>query len=222
MESLCVSSSTVCRFTLHSSNNKRQCKLSSCALPRFSSSLIASNPLVRISIDERKNYTMLPMKRRAFGAVCYAGSGLLAARNLQWISTISSAILMVSKGTAIHKSFLVPLLALQAPLTIISWIKGEYGIWTAFMALLVRLFFYIPGELELPFLALLLVIVAPYQVINLRGSQEGAIIALVISGYLAFQHFSRAGNLQKAFEQGSIVATLAIICVTIVSCLFLF
>ncbi|XP_050231313.1 cold-regulated 413 inner membrane protein 1, chloroplastic isoform X2 [Mercurialis annua] len=165
---------------------------------------------------------MLPMKRRAFGAVCYAGSGLLAARNLQWISTISSAILMVSKGTAIHKSFLVPLLALQAPLTIISWIKGEYGIWTAFMALLVRLFFYIPGELELPFLALLLVIVAPYQVINLRGSQEGAIIALVISGYLAFQHFSRAGNLQKAFEQGSIVATLAIICVTIVSCLFLF
>ncbi|XP_048230965.1 cold-regulated 413 inner membrane protein 1, chloroplastic isoform X2 [Ricinus communis] len=109
----------------------------------------------------------------------------------------------------------------------LQWIStissaGEYGIWTAFLALLVRLFFFIPGELELPFLALLLVLVAPYQVTNLRGTQEGATIGLAIAGYLAFQHFTRAGNLQKAFEQGSIVATLAIICVTVISCLFLF
>lgn len=107
------------------------------------------------------------------------------------------------------------------------------------------------GELELPFMALLLVIVAPHQVLTLRqvgflcenirnyclfltcfhalanffpsyrGTQQGAIISLVIAGYLAFQHFSRAGNLRKAFEQGSVVATLAIICITAVSCLFL-
>lgn len=54
-----------------------------------------------------------------------------------------------------------------------------------------------------------------------RGKQEGAIISLAISCFLAFQHFSRAGSLQKAFDQGSVVATLGIIGVTIVSFLFL-
>ena len=100
--------------------------------------------------------------------------------------------------------------------------KGEYGLWAAFLALLVRFFFYIPGELQLPFLALLLVIVAPYQVMNLRGTQQGAIISLVISAYLAFQHFSSAGSLQKAFDQGSIIATIAIVCITAVFHLLLF
>lgn len=154
------------------------------------------------------------------GAVCYAAP--LTVHSLQWISTISSAVLLLAKGTAVQKSFLVPLFVLQAPSTVISWFKGEYGIWTAFLALLVRLFFFIPAELELPLVALLLVIVAPYQVTNIRGRQEGAIISLVIAAYLAFQHFSRIGTLQKSFDRGSIVATLAIISITAVSGLLLF
>jgi len=104
-------------------------------------------------------------------------------------------------------------------------------------------------ELELPFIALLLVIVAPYQVMSIRldsqkecnvsdqgfiffsqdslnlyacrGKQEGAILSLAISCFLAFQHFSRAGTLQKAFDQNSVLATVAIIGVTVVSFLFL-
>ncbi|BBH01058.1 cold regulated 314 thylakoid membrane 2 [Prunus dulcis] len=133
------------------------------------------------------------------GAVCYAAP--LTVHTLQWISTISSAVLLLAKGTAVQKSFLVPLFVLQAPSAVISWFKGEYGIWTAFLALLVRLFFFIPAELELPLVALLLVIVAPYQVTNIRGRQEGAIISLVIAAYLAFQHFSRIGTLQKSFDR---------------------
>ncbi|EXB86584.1 hypothetical protein L484_010648 [Morus notabilis] len=156
---------------------------------------------------------------RGSGAVCYAAP--LSVRHLQWISTVSSAILMLARGTAIKKSFIIPLFAIQAPASVIAWIKGEYGIWTAFLALLVRLFFYIPGELELPFLGLLLVIVAPYQVLNLRGTQEGAIISLVIAAYLAYQHFSRAGSLKRAFDQGAIVATSAIVGITVVSFLLL-
>uniref|UniRef100_A0A5B6ZJK1 Uncharacterized protein n=1 Tax=Davidia involucrata TaxID=16924 RepID=A0A5B6ZJK1_DAVIN len=175
------------------------------------------NPL-RVSIS---NKDAMKKTRRGFGPVCYSGA-LLSPRNLQWIFTVSSAVLMLAKGTAIQKSFIVPLFALQAPASIVSWIKGEYGIWTAFLTLLVRLFFFIPGELELPFIALLLVIVAPYQVMNLRGTKEGVIISLAIVGYLAFQHFSRAGSLRKAFDQGSIVATLAIICILAVPCLLLF
>ncbi|XP_078168816.1 cold-regulated 413 inner membrane protein 2, chloroplastic-like isoform X2 [Carex rostrata] len=99
---------------------------------------------------------------------------------------------------------------------------GEYGMWTAFLTLLIRLFYFIPGELDLPFLTMLFVITAPYQAISIRGTQGGAIIALAIAVYLAFQHFSRLGNLRKAFDQGSIVATLAIICITVVPFFFLF
>ncbi|XP_044462611.1 cold-regulated 413 inner membrane protein 2, chloroplastic-like [Mangifera indica] len=113
-------------------------------------------------------------KRRGLTVVCYAVP--LTARNLQWIFTVSLAVLMLTKGTAIQKSFLVPLFALQAPVNIISWIKG---------------------------------------------TQQGAIISLLIAGYLASQHFSRAGSFQKAFDQGSVVATLAIICIIVVSCFFL-
>ncbi|XP_020248119.1 cold-regulated 413 inner membrane protein 1, chloroplastic-like isoform X3 [Asparagus officinalis] len=142
------------------------------------------------------------LKRRMMnrgGAVCYAAA--FRPQTLQWVSAVSTAVLVFTKGTTIQKSFLVPLFALQAPATVISWIKGEYGVWTTFLALLVRLFYFIPGELDLPFLTMLLVIVAPYQAMNLRGSQAGLIISLVISAYLAFQHFSRAGSLRRSFDQ---------------------
>ncbi|KAJ6775895.1 COLD-REGULATED 413 INNER MEMBRANE PROTEIN 1 CHLOROPLASTIC-RELATED [Salix koriyanagi] len=207
-----------------SSSRKRflslQNHLRSPTVTPLSSSFTTFNPL-RLSI--KSNEMMMKVKRkesgRGFGAVCYSGS--LTNPSIRWISTLSSAVLMLAKGTAVQKSFLVPLFALQAPPAVISWIKGEYGIWTAFLAILFRLFFFIPGELELPFLALLLVIVAPYQVMNIGGRQEGAIVGLAIAAYLAFQHFSRIGNLQKAFEQGSIVATLAVVCVVVISCLLL-
>ncbi|KAL1826644.1 hypothetical protein ACET3Z_005056 [Daucus carota] len=145
----------------------------------------------------------------------------LSSLSLQWINTITSTVLMLLSGTSIQKSFLVPIFALQAPASIISWIKGEYGVWTAFLLLLVRLFLHIPGELELPFSALLIVLVAPYQILNLRGKLEGVILSLTIAGYLAFQHFSRGGSLGKAFDQGSLVATICIICVLAVPCLLL-
>ncbi|XP_022994878.1 cold-regulated 413 inner membrane protein 1, chloroplastic-like isoform X1 [Cucurbita maxima] len=188
--------------------------------PAAKQSSICSNPircLTRFGFGSDVSSTLAINKkrRRGLSAVCYAMP--LSARNLQWISTISSVILMLARGTGIQKSFIVPLFALQAPASVISWIKGEYGIWSAFLALLVRLFFFIPGELEIPFISLLLVIVAPYQVQNLRGTQEGTIISLLIAAYLAFQHFSRAGSFRRAFDQNSIVATVAIICVTAVS-----
>ncbi|XP_043702643.1 cold-regulated 413 inner membrane protein 1, chloroplastic-like [Telopea speciosissima] len=171
-------------------------------------------------------HQQMKKKKRGSGAVCY--SAPFIPRNIQWVCTVASAVLMLSKGTAVQKSFLVPFLALQAPSSIVSWIKSDIGLWTASLALLVRLFFPIPGayavkpgELELPFMALLLVIVAPYQVMNLRGTQGGAIGSLLIAAYLAYQHFSRAGSLKNAFDQGSIIATIAVICITVVPCLLL-
>ncbi|XP_022140053.1 cold-regulated 413 inner membrane protein 1, chloroplastic-like [Momordica charantia] len=184
--------------------------------PAVKRSSICYNPL-RFAVGNEGIATAAINKRRSRGltTVCYAMP--LTARNIQWISTISYVVLMLARGTGIQKSFIVPLFALQAPASVISWIKGEYGIWTAFLALLVRLFFFIPGELEIPFISLLLVIVAPYQVQNLRGTQEGSIISLLIAAFLAFQHFSRAGSFRRAFDQNSIVATAAVVCVTAAS-----
>ncbi|CAA2996489.1 cold-regulated 413 inner membrane protein 2, chloroplastic-like [Olea europaea var. sylvestris] len=164
-----------------------------------------------MSIDDGTKTMM--NERHGSGTVC------LTPTNLQWISTISTAFLMLARGTAIHKSFLVPLFALQAPESIVSWIKGEYGIWTAFLALLVCLFFFIPGVLELPLITLLLIIACPSQVTGLRGTEEGITLSLVIAVYLAFQYFARAGSLGKAIDQGSILATLAVICIVAVPCL---
>ncbi|KAI3741510.1 hypothetical protein L1987_59184 [Smallanthus sonchifolius] len=192
-----------CKKPLHSLNLHRSAHL------RRPTSFHLFNP-IRSFVESRGNLGM----KRGFGPVCY--SAPVTTTNLQWICTISSAVLMFSKGTAIQKSFLVPFFALQAPASLVSWIKGEYGIWTAFLALLVRLFFYIPGELELPFIALLMIIVSPYQITNLRGRQEGIVLSLVIAAFLAFQHFTRVGSLRRAFDQGSIIATLAILCVVTV------
>ncbi|KAI3834289.1 hypothetical protein MKX03_030096 [Papaver bracteatum] len=64
-------------------------------------------------------------------------------------------------------------------------------------------------------------IASPYQVANLRGTEAGSLSSLCIAGFLAFQHFSRIGNLQKGFEQGSILATIGITCITIAPLLLL-
>ncbi|XP_008800688.2 cold-regulated 413 inner membrane protein 1, chloroplastic-like [Phoenix dactylifera] len=174
------------------------------------------DPLLRVVFP---SWSSRRQRRQCRGVVCY--SAPVSPQTLQWVSAVSAAVLMLVKGTTIQKSFLVPLFALQAPASVISWIKGEYGTWTVFLALLLRLFYFIPGELVLPFLTMLLVIVAPYQTMNLRGTQAGTIMSLAIAGFLAYQHFSRIGSLRRAFDQGSIVATLAVIFTSIVPCLFL-
>ncbi|KAM3300222.1 hypothetical protein ACQJBY_041315 [Aegilops geniculata] len=162
-----------------------------------------------------------PCRSRGSGIV-YNASAYLSPPTTQWVSVAAAAVLLLAKGTGIHKSFLVPLFVLQAPTAVISWIKSEYGLWTAFLALVVRLFLPFPGELELPLSTMLAVSVAPYQVMNVRGTQGGAIVSLVLAAYLAFQHFTRTGGIGKAFDQGSIVATMAIICIAVINVILLF
>ncbi|KAG2599619.1 hypothetical protein PVAP13_5KG421700 [Panicum virgatum] len=84
----------------------------------------------------------------------------------------SCRTLMFGTGTTIRRSLLVPLFALQAPSSTVSWIKGDYGQWIAFVGILLRLFCYVPGELELPLSTILLVMTAPYQFMDLRVSRR--------------------------------------------------
>ncbi|KAG5254604.1 cold-regulated inner membrane protein [Salix suchowensis] len=93
-----------------SSSRKRflslQNHLRSPTVTPLSSSFTTFNPL-RLSI--KSNEMMMKVKRkesgRGFGAVCYSGS--LTNPSIRWISTLSSAVLMLAKGTAVQKSFLV-------------------------------------------------------------------------------------------------------------------
>ncbi|CAL4955283.1 unnamed protein product [Urochloa decumbens] len=144
-------------------------------------------------------------------AVCCAAPLHICDEAMRWVSSTAAATLMFAPGTTIHRSCLVPLFALQAPSGAISWIKGDYGRWIAFLGLLLRLLYFIPGELELPLPTTLLVMTAPYQFMVLRESEDGGILSTAIVVYLAFQHFIGVGSLRKAFGRESIVATLAII-----------
>ncbi|KAM2657109.1 hypothetical protein EV1_012513 [Malus domestica] len=103
------------------------------------------NPL-RVSISGKKEFVVMKGKMRGSGAMCYTYATPLSVNTLQFISTISTTVLFLAKMTVVQKSFLVPLFLLQMPATVISWIKGEYGIWAAFLVFLVRLFFFIPGR----------------------------------------------------------------------------
>uniref|UniRef100_A0A453F6N6 Uncharacterized protein n=2 Tax=Triticinae TaxID=1648030 RepID=A0A453F6N6_AEGTS len=68
---------------------------------------------------------------------------------------------------------------------------------------------------------MLFVSIAPYQFMNLRGTQDSVILSLAIAAYLAFQHFTGAGGVRKALDHGAVVATLCIICITLIPFLFL-
>ncbi|KAM1164506.1 hypothetical protein ACFX2G_024486 [Malus domestica] len=83
------------------------------------------NPL-RVSMGIKKEFVVMKGKMRGLGAMCYTYDAPLCINTLQFISTISTTVLLLAKGTAVQKSFLVPLFLLQAPAAVISWIKGEY------------------------------------------------------------------------------------------------
>lgn len=183
---------------------------------RSTSSSFVNSGLLRSEVDK----FIHSIARSSYGgALSTECSVALSTEALRWLFGVAAVVLMLSKHTAINKSFLVPLLALEAPGDVFSWIRGDYGLWTAFLVFLVRLFYYIPGELELPFLFVLLVIIAPYQATNLRGTQAGMVISMAASAYLIYQHVTKTGGIKKAFDQGVVVPTIAavfLICVPLV------
>ncbi|KAM2107984.1 hypothetical protein ACFX1Q_024891 [Malus domestica] len=92
----------------------------------LSMSSLHRNPF-RVSIGIKKEFVVMKGKKRGSSAMCYTYAAPLCINTFQFISIISTTVLLLAKGTAVQKSFLVPLFLLQAPAAVISWIKGEYG-----------------------------------------------------------------------------------------------
>lgn len=154
----------------------------------------------------------------ALGTVCALPA---SPETLRWVFVAAASVLLFLKNVSIPKQFLVPLLALEIPRDALGWIKGEYGLWTAFLALLVKLFYHIPGELELPLYLLLLVMTAPFQLTQYRGSTPAAIATLALAAYLGYEHFKSSGSVKGAFQSEKIFPSVAIIILVIIPILYL-
>ncbi|TVU35643.1 hypothetical protein EJB05_17543, partial [Eragrostis curvula] len=150
-------------------------------------------------------------------AVLCCSSTRRCTETLQFTSVAAAVTVMLDTGTSIERYLLVPFFALQAPYSAISWIKGEYGRWTALFGLLMSLLCVMPGELQLLVSTMLLIILGPDQFMNLRGSQGGGVLSVAIVVYLMFQHFAGVGGLRKAFGREAIITSLCIICMTVIS-----
>ncbi|CAM6109511.1 unnamed protein product [Calypogeia fissa] len=154
----------------------------------------------------------------ALGTVCALP---VSPETLRWIFVATATVLLFIKNVSIPKQFLVPLLALEIPRDALVWIKGDYGLWTAFLALAVKLFYHIPGELELPLYLLLIIITAPHHLTQYRGSTPSAVATLALAAYLGYEHFKASGTVRGAFENEKIFPSIAIIILMIIPVVYL-
>ncbi|KAG6551249.1 hypothetical protein Mapa_007175 [Marchantia paleacea] len=153
----------------------------------------------------------------ALGSMCSLPASV---ETLRWIFVAAATALLFLKNANIPKHFLVPLLVLELPREALSWMRGEYGLWTAFIALLVKLFYQIPGEVYLPLYVLILVITAPIQLTQYRGSTPAALASIVLAVYLAVEHYRSTGGVNEAFKSNKLLPTLAILALVLIPVLF--
>ncbi|KAJ6844899.1 cold-regulated 413 plasma membrane protein 2-like [Iris pallida] len=88
-------------------------------------------------------------------------------------------------------SLLIPYIFFSLPSIVFNIFRGEIGLWVAFIAVVVRLFFphRFPDWLELPGALILLLVVAPgFFAQTVRGNIIGAAICLIIACYLLQEH----------------------------------
>ncbi|KAJ6838057.1 cold-regulated 413 plasma membrane protein 2-like [Iris pallida] len=101
-------------------------------------------------------------------------------------------------------SLLIPYIFLSLPTILFSFFRGEVGLWIAFVAVVLRLFFprRFPDWLELPGALILLLVVAPgFFTDRVRGNVVGVFICLVIGCYLLQEHIRASGGFRKSFTQ---------------------
>lgn len=101
-------------------------------------------------------------------------------------------------------SLLIPYIFFSLPTIVFSFLRGEVGMWIAFIAVVVRLFFprHFPDWLELPGALILLMVVAPgFFADTLRGNIIGVFICLIIGCYLLQEHIRASGGFRNSFTQ---------------------
>ncbi|KAL5715077.1 hypothetical protein ACHQM5_016955 [Ranunculus cassubicifolius] len=127
---------------------------------------------------------------------------------LQYLAAIAAIYLLVldrtNWKTNMLTSLLVPYIFLTLPNFLFNLLRGQVGLWIAFVAVVLKLFIpkHYPDWLEMPASLILLLVVAPnFFADTVRGGWIGTIVCLVIGCYLLQEHIRAAGSFKKAFAE---------------------
>ncbi|KAL4581842.1 hypothetical protein LXL04_006374 [Taraxacum kok-saghyz] len=127
---------------------------------------------------------------------------------LSWVASFSAMYLLILDRTNWRSnmltSLLVPYIYFSLPPSLFHFFKGQFGVWVAFIAVVLRLFFprQFPDWLEMPGSLILLLIVAPSLFAEgFRGSWIGIAICLMIGCYLLQEHIRASGGFRNSFMQ---------------------
>eukprot|EP00252_Welwitschia_mirabilis_P000049 TRINITY_DN10029_c0_g1_i1.p1 TRINITY_DN10029_c0_g1~~TRINITY_DN10029_c0_g1_i1.p1 ORF type:complete len:204 (+),score=18.46 TRINITY_DN10029_c0_g1_i1:232-843(+) len=182
--------------------------------------------LLTMKVDEEMNTYEIDSDLRDIGLAIrklgkhsagLLGTGLVTGL-LRWLATLSAIYLLVldrtNWRTRMTTALLVPYLFLNLPGSLFSFFRGEVGRWISFIAVVLRLFFprHFPDWLEMPASLVLLLVVTPNLIAEIRGGIIGIIVSLIIGAYLLTQHIQNAGGIRNAFaERRGVSNTLGII-----------
>ncbi|CAO2813490.1 unnamed protein product [Amaranthus hypochondriacus] len=127
---------------------------------------------------------------------------------LQWVASFAAIYLLVldrtNWKTNILTGLLVPYIFFSLPGVLFSFLRGQVGMWIAFVAVILRLFFprRFPDWLELPGAMILIIVVAPNLFAHtIRGDWIGAAICLAIGCYLLQEHIRASGGFRNSFTR---------------------
>uniref|UniRef100_A0A7C8YJC4 Uncharacterized protein n=1 Tax=Opuntia streptacantha TaxID=393608 RepID=A0A7C8YJC4_OPUST len=127
---------------------------------------------------------------------------------LQWVASVAAIYLLVLERTHwktnILTRLLVPYIFLSLPKKLFKFLRGDVGMWIAFVAVILRLFFprHFPDWLELPGAVILIIVVAPSLLAHtIRGSWLGAAVCLVIGCYLLQEHIRASRGFRISFTR---------------------
>ncbi|KAL5710438.1 hypothetical protein ACHQM5_020998 [Ranunculus cassubicifolius] len=138
---------------------------------------------------------------------------------LQWVASFAAIYLLIldrtNWRTNMLTALLVPYIFLSFPHSLFGFLRGEFGKWVAFVAVVLRLFFprHFPDGMEMPGSLVLLTVVAPnFFAHTLRDSWVGVALCLIIGCYLLQEHIRATGGFRNAFTQShGISNTLGIV-----------
>ncbi|KAI3500538.1 hypothetical protein L1887_36361 [Cichorium endivia] len=127
---------------------------------------------------------------------------------LSWVASFAAIYLLILDRTNWRSnmltSLLVPYIYFSLPPSLFNFLRGQFGTWVAFIAVVLRLFFpyHFPDWLEMPGSLILLLIVAPSLFADaFRGSWVGVAICVLIGCYLLQEHIRASGGFRNSFMQ---------------------
>ncbi|KAI9181868.1 hypothetical protein LWI28_025509 [Acer negundo] len=155
---------------------------------------------------------LLAAKKLANHAIKLGGLGF-GTSFLEWVASFAAIYLLIldrtNWRTNILTSLLIPYIFFSLPSLIFNIFRGEIGKWIAFVAVVVRLFFYkrFPDwvhKVELPAALILLVVVAPSLfATTIRNDWIGMVICLAIACYLLQEHIRASGGFRNSFTKAN-------------------